>query len=151
MGLGSCESNLRLIYSKFSSATTYTSFSAKTSSFFSSLLPSSKLSWATQHARLLCCCSCLGPACTSLVSPACTSLVGPVHLYNLYTILPSRPRTLTHCGVSFDSAASASFIFFSCDSNCLRLGSGSFRMSSHLGTKVPRSFDTEPSPDGAHW
>ena len=143
MGLGSYESEPRLIFSKFSSAITCTSFFAMTSSSLSSLLPSSKLCWATQHTRLLCCCFCLGPACISLV--------GRAHVHNLYTILPPSPQTLTHCGVSSNSAVGASFLFFFCESNSLRSGLGSLRMSSHLGTKVLYGFDTEPSPDGAHW
>ena len=58
---------------------------------------------------------------------------------------------LTHFGVSSDSVEGVSFHFFFRDSNSLRLGSGSLWMSSHLGTKVPRGFNTEFSPEGAHW
>ena len=76
---------------------------------------------------------------------------GPTYLHNLYTILPSGPRTLTHRGVSFDSAVDASLLFLFLANNSLRSGSRSSWMSSHLGTKVPHGFDTKLSPDGAHW
>ena len=143
IGLGSYELAARSIFSNFSFAITCTSFSATTSSSFSSLLSSPKLSCTTQHTKLLCCHSCLGLACISYV--------GPAHLYNLYTILPSRPRTLTHCDASSNPKVGASFLFFFCDSNFLKSGSGSFWISFHLGTKVPYGLDTEVSPDGAHW
>ena len=44
------------------------------------------------------------------------------------------------------SAAGASFLFLFRASNSLRPGSGLPWMSSYLGTKVPRGFDTELSP-----
>ena len=56
-----------------------------------------------------------------------------------------------HWGVSSDSATDASLLFLFLANNSLRSGSRSSWMSSHLGTKVPHGFDTELSPDGAHW
>ena len=143
ISLGPCEPNPKSTSSNSSSATTCTSFSATIFSSFSSLLSSSKPSYAMQHAKPLC--------CQSWVGTACILFVGPTHLHNLYIILPLRPRTLTHWGVSSDSTAGASFLFFFCASNSFKSDSGSSWMSSHLGTKVPHGFDSELSPDGAHW
>ena len=59
------------------------------------------------------------------------------------------PGTLTHWGMS--SVVGATFLFLFRANNSLTSGSGSLWMSSHLGTMVPRGFDIEPSPNGAHW
>ena len=56
-----------------------------------------------------------------------------------------------HWDESSDSVVDAFLLFLFLTNNSLRLGSGSSWMSSHLGTKVPHGFDTELSPDGAHW
>ena len=143
IGLGPYEPDPRSTSSNSSFVTTCTFFSAMTFSPSSLLLSSPKLSCATQHAKLSC--------YHSWLRPTCISLIGPARLHNLYTILPLRPRTLTHWGVSSDSAAGAYFLSFFCASNSLRSSSWSPWTSSHLGTKVPRGFDTELSPDGAHW
>ena len=135
MSLGSYESDPKSTSSNSSSAITWMSLSAVTASSFSSSFP--KLPLATQHAKLLC--------CPFWVGPTCISLVGPTHLHNLYTILPLRPQTLMHWGVLSDSAASASFLFFFRANNSLKSSSGSPWTSSHLGTKVPRGFETELS------
>ena len=119
LGIGSV---LRFTFSNFSSTVACVSSLVAVFSSTSLSFSSFASSWAIQHIRDLC--LSLPPG------PPCILQVGLVHLRNLYIIPPSGVLTLTQHGKLFDLAVGALFLFLFHLNNSLKLGSGSFSMSS---------------------